>query len=106
MTSSSLQSAGVGGTVSRVVPFPGGRLARSGRVGVDLLIGLSDGLSKLCERAAAGGGPGGGGGSGIPGSHITGLGEWLAKREELAERPNALVEAALRAVGARTAGPL
>ena len=96
----------MGGTVSRVVPLPGGRLARSGRVGVGLLIGLSDRLSKLCERAGAGGRPGGGGGSGIPGSHVTGLREWLAEREELAERPNALVEAALRAVGARTVGPL
>ena len=104
--SSSLQSAGVGGTVSRVVPLPGGRLARSGRGGVALLTGLSDGLSRLCERAAAGGGPGGGGGSGIPVSQVTGLGEWLAEREELSERPSAPVEAALRAAGARTMRPL
>lgn len=30
---SSLQSAGVGGTASRTVPLPGGRLCRNGSVG-------------------------------------------------------------------------
>ncbi len=39
--SSSVQSAGVGGTVSSVVPVPGGRLARKGRVGAEQFEGLS-----------------------------------------------------------------
>lgn len=73
--SSSLQSAGVGGTVSRLVPVPGGYLERSGSVGADPEDGLSIGRFRLCERADAGGGPGGGGGRGMFGSQVTGLGE-------------------------------
>ncbi len=65
---SSLQSAGVGGTVSRVVPLPGGRLERKGRICATSDRGDSEVLSRLCDRAHAGGGPGGGGGRGIPGS--------------------------------------
>lgn len=72
--SSSLQSAGVGGTGSRVVPVPGGRLDRSGSVGANPEDGLSVGRFRLCERAD-GGGPGGGGGRGMCGSQVTGLGE-------------------------------
>lgn len=71
--SSSLQSAGVGGTVSRLVPVPGGRLDRSGSVGANPEDGLSIGRFRLCERADAGGG--GGGGRGIFGSQVVGLGE-------------------------------
>lgn len=99
--SSSVQSAGVGGTVSSAVPVPGGRLARRGRVGTEQFEGLSRGRSRLWERADDGGGPGGGGGSGIPGAQVVGLGEWLAEREKPPARPRAPVDAALRAAGAR-----
>lgn len=61
--SSSTQFAGVGGTVSRLVPVPGGPRNRKGSVGA---IPEDD-----CER---GGGPGGGGGRGMLGSQVTGLG--------------------------------
>ena len=42
----------------------------------------------------------------MPGVHVIGLGEWLAERDELPERPRAPVEAALRAAGARIERPL
>lgn len=67
--SSSLQSAGVGGTVSRLVPVPGGPLNRKGNVIPE--DESSIGRFRLCER---GGGPGGGGGRGMLGSQVTGLG--------------------------------
>ena len=69
----SLQSAGVGGIVSRLVPVPGGRLDRNGN-GAIPEDGLSTGRFRLCERTD-GGGPGGGGGRGMLGSQETGLGE-------------------------------
>ena len=99
---SSLQSAGVGGTVSRLVPLPGGRLDRRGSVGAIPDDGLSEALFKLIDREDAGGGPGGGGGKGMLGSQVVGLGEWLAEREDPPRSPIAPVEAALRAAGART----
>lgn len=67
--SSSLQPAGVGGTGSRLVPSPGGRLLRGVNPDVRPDDWVSDGLLKLWDRFDDGGGPGGGGGNGIPGSH-------------------------------------
>lgn len=75
MRSSSLQSAGVGGTVSRLVPVPGGYLDPRGSVGADPEDRPSMGRFRLCDRADAGGGPGGGGGMGTFDSQVTGLGE-------------------------------
>ena len=97
--SSSLQSAGVGGTVSRLLPVTGRRLERSESVDATPEEGLPTGRFKLCDRADAGGGPGGGGGRGMLGSQVTGLGEWLAEREEAPARPIPPVDAALRAAG-------
>ena len=98
---SSRQSAGVGGTVSRLVPWPGGRLVRTGKVGASPVEGLPAGRLRLWDRAEAGGGPGGGGGSGIPGSHVGG--ERLVERDPFPARPIPPVEAALLAAGARDA---
>ena len=101
--SSSLQSAGVGGTVSRLVPVPGGRLDRSGSVGANPEDELSIGRFRLCERADVGGGPGGGGGRlGMFGSQVTGLGEWLVERVDPPARPIPPVDAALLAAGGCT----
>lgn len=77
--SSSLQSAGVGGTASRLVPRPGGRLVRGPGGTTRSDAGDPDILLKLCDRDD-GGGPGGGGGNGMPGSHRYWLGERLATR--------------------------
>ena len=99
---SSRQSAGVGGTVSRVVPLPGGPRCRNGSVGPNVDEGLSVNLFRLCERAEAGGGPGGGGGIGIVDSHVTGLGEWLFERDDAPLMPIAPVDAALLAAGGCT----
>lgn len=104
--SSSLQSAGVGGTVPRLVPVPGRRLDRNGSVGASTEDGLSIGRLRLCERAEAGGGPGGGGGRDIFGSQVTGLGEWLVERDDPPARPIPPVDAALLAAGGCTIASL
>jgi len=67
-TSSSTQSAGVGGTGPRLVPWPGGRLVEgAGIAAVKLLPDAepSDDRLMLWDRVL-GGSPGGGGGSGMP----------------------------------------
>ncbi len=66
LSTSSIQSAGVGGTGPSVV-------GRGRRVGGDVIGSLPPLLVRdmLCDRAPAGGGPGGGGGMGMPGSHGT-----------------------------------
>ena len=101
-TESSLQSAGVGGTVSRLVPCPSVRLARSGSVGTRSKYEVSMGLFKLCVLAELGGGPGGGGGKGMPGSHA---GEELeATGVEPLPKLISPVDAALLAAGALLVG--
>lgn len=90
--------------MSRAVPFPGGPRRREGSVGPIPMVddGLSENLFRLCERVDGGGGPGGGGGNGMLDSHVTGLGEWLLERDEVAVRPIAPVDAALLAAGGCT----
>ena len=104
--SSSLQSAGVGGTVSRLDPVPGRRLDRTGSVGPRPEDELTIGLFRLCDRADEGGGPGGGGGKGESGCQVTGLAAWLAERDEPPARPIPPVDAALLAAGGHIVGPL
>ena len=104
--SSSFQSAGVGGTVSRLVPVPGRRLNRSGCVGASPVDGVSIGLLRLCDRADAGGGPGGGGGRGMFGSQVAGLGARLVERDDPTARPIPPVDAALLAPGGWTVASL
>ena len=88
--------------MSRLVPWPGGRLARTGNEGPRSTDGLSIGRLRLCVRAAAGGGPGGGGGIFMPGSHTAG--DLLAERDGSRARVMSPVDAALRAAGAREVG--
>ena len=104
--SSSLQSAGVGGTVSRLHPVPGKRLDRTGSVGPSPEDELPIGRFRLCDRADWGGGPGGGGGRGKSDSQVTGLGEWLVERDDPPARPIPPVDAALLAAGGYIVGPL
>lgn len=82
VVSSSLQSAGVGGTGSRLVPCPGGRLVRNAEGGASSAEGGSEALFMLCDRLVVGGGPGGGGGNGMPGSHRFWLEERLPARDD------------------------
>lgn len=96
---SSLQSAGVGGTGSRLVPCAGGRLVRKAEEGASSAEAVSEALLMLCDRLVDGGGPGGGGGSGMPGSHLFWLEERLAAREDCPFRPIPPVEAARRDAG-------
>lgn len=100
--SSSLQSAGVGGTVSRPVPRLGRCLLCPASGGERTEEYDSRGRFTLCERAPAGGGPGGGGGRGMP--NTTGGCGLKAERDADALKPIAPVEAALRDAGGRTAG--
>ena len=86
----------------RLVPRPGGCLILGAARNGLLVVELSLGRHKDCDRVDAGGGPGGGGGSGIPGSQYGwsgGLFDGLADEEALT--PIAPVEAALREAGGR-----
>lgn len=89
----------MGGTVSRVVPRPGGRLVREAGWSRSSDAGDVDVLLKLCDRDVDGGGPGGGGGKGMPGSHRFWLGERLTARGAGPVSPIPPVEAARRAAG-------